>query len=546
MTNPTSGLETEPGNIPPAKPASPEDWLRVLTRRMDLRRLGVLMLRSYVDGNAPLPEMSKTTRQSWASFQRRSRTNWGELIVDSVVDRLIPNGITVGGDNKSPAAKQAQQAWRDNRMAGVFKEWVRYGMVFGQSYLTVWSGKSSGNGNGVVITADSPETMIVVTDPLQHWKPKAALRVWRNQDEARDYAIVWTPTGWQQFTRPTYTRIELKIIPSKWLVNLAEGAWTADGQPGGSSDTERPIPVVVYNNPGGHGDFETHIDLINRINSEVLQRLVIQAMQAFRQRAITGGILPERDENGNLIDWAARFEPAPGALWNLDLGQEIWESSPADVSGIIEGAKESIRALSAMTKTPLPMLMPDNSNASAEGAKATESGHLFRCMARLGEAKHGIEAAMEMALKLGGAELADGDFVEVSFANVQLITIAEKYAAALAAHNAGESTKSIQRNILAYSPDQIAQDEIDRAHEALLAASLPPVATTVQETVQAAPGGGAPAPPPGQQAPAGQQPQPKPPQSAPGVKKQPTTLGGTQPGGKKPAQPKLPPAAAKK
>jgi len=503
------------------------------------------MLRSYIDGNAPLPEMSKTTRQSWASFQRRARTNWGELIVDSVVDRLIPNGITVGGDNQSPAAKQAQQVWRDNRMAGVFKEWARYGMAFGQSYLTVWNGASTGNGNGVVITADSPETMIVVTDPLQHWKPKAALRVWRNQDECKDYAIVWTQFGWQQFTRPTYTRIELKIIPSKWLVNLAEGAWTTEGQPGSGalSATARPIPVVVYNNPGGHGDYETHIDLINRINSEILQRLVIQAMQAFRQRAITGGILPELDENGNKIDWAERFEPAPGALWNLDLGQEIWESSPADISGMLEACKDDIRALSAMTKTPLPMLMPENGNQSAEGAKATESGHLFRCMARLHEAKHGIEAAMDMALTLGDADLEDDDDrVEVSFENVQLITMTEKYAAALAAHNAGESTKSIQRNILGYSPDQITQDELDRAHEALLAASLPPVPTTVQETVQSAPGGGAPATPPGQQAPAGQQPQPRAPQPAPGSKKPALTQGGTQPGGKKSPGPK--PAAS--
>lgn len=545
MTNP-NGNVIDTSGIPSADVKSPEAWLRVLTRRMDLRRLGVLMLRSYVDGNSPLPEMSKTTRQSWASFQRRARTNWGELIVDSVVDRLVPNGITVGGDNKSPAAKLAQQSWRDNRMAGVFKEWARYGMVFGQSYLTVWSGNSTGNGNGVIITADSPETMIVVTDPLQHWKPKAALRVWRNQDEARDYAIVWTPRGWQQFTRPTYTRIELKIIPSKWLVNLAEGAWTSDGQPGGSSDTERPIPVVVYNNPGGHGDFETHIDLINRINSEILERLVIQAMQAFRQRAITGGLLPDRDEHGNAIAWDEVFASAPGALWNLPEGLELWESAQTDVSGIIEGAKEDIRQLSAMTKTPLPMLMPDNSNASAEGAKATESGHLFRCMSRLGEAKHGIEAAMEMAVLLSGGDIPDGDSLEVSFENVQLITLAEKYAAALAAHNAGESTKSIQRNILGYSPDQIAQDEVDRAHEALLAASLPPVPSIVQETVQAAPGGGAPAPAPGAQAPAGQQPQPRPSQSAPGVKKQPTTLGGTQPGGRKKLGPAIKTPAAKK
>lgn len=562
MTSPTQDAVVQTSGIAPIPPKTPEEWLRVLTRRMDLRRLGVLMLRSYVDGNAPLPEMSKETRQSWSTFQRRARTNWGELIIDSVVDRLKPNGITFDGDNKNLNAKRAQAIWRNNRMNGVFKEWVRYGMTFGQSYLTVWTGGTVDspqslmvNGTrakGTVITADSPETMIVVTDPLQHWKCNAAMRVWRNQDEAQDYAIVWTPYGWQQFTRPTYTRIEMKVIPSKWLVNLAEGAWTTEGQPGQASETglPAPIPVVVYNNPGGHGDYETHIDLINRINAEILERLVIQAMQAFRQRAIKGGLLKEFDEKGNRINWEEIFPPAPGALWNLPEGMEIWESTPADIAGIIAGAKEDIRQLAAVTRTPLPMLMPDNTNNSAEGAKAIESGHLFRCIDRLDEAKFGIEEAMKLALLIDGADLdVTDDTVEVSFANVELITLSEKYTAALAAHNAGESTKSIQRNILGYSPDQIAQDQLDRAQEALFAASLPPVPTTVNERLQGQAPGTAPMDtndaPSSSPAPNGQQPQPKSPQGQPGTKAAPSpNSGGAQPGGKAPAAKKAPAKAA--
>jgi len=548
----TAGTLVQTNGIAPVTPKSCDDWLRILTRRMDLRRLGVLMLRSYVDGNAPLPEMTKETRQAWQDFQRRSRTNWGELVCDSVVDRLVPNGVTFNGKNDNDMAKRAQKIWRDNRMQSVFKEWVRYGTIFGQSYLTVWTGQQTPNDQSdTVITADSPETMIVVTDPLQHWKPRAAMKVWRNIDECRDYALVWTTTGWQQFTRPTYTRIELKVIPSKWLVNLAEGAWTKgpddlypNGQPGSKSEMglPTPIPVVVYNNPGGHGDFETHIDLINRINSNILERLVIQAMQAFRQRVIKGGMLPEKDENGKRIDWERVFSPSPGALWNLPEGFDMWESTPVDLQGLLNSCKEDIRQLSAVTKTPLPTLMPDNTNISAEGAKATEAGHIFRVIDRLGEAKFGVERAMELALRADGAKLKtsviqDSDVLEVPFMNPQLITITERYTAALAAHNAGESWKSIQRNVLGYSPDQIAQDAIDRAEEALLALSQPPAPTTVMERLTGQAPGAAPieSAASGGAAPNGQQPQPKATPASGGtqVKKAVTTVGGTQPGGGK-------------
>lgn len=487
-------------------PKTPEEWLRVLARRMDHRRSSVLLIRSYISGNAPLPEMSRETAEAWRMFQRKARTNWGELIVDSVVDRVVPNGITVGGETDSPSAKAAQRIWRKNRMNSVFKSWLRYGLTFGQSYLTVWDG-----GDGVIVTADSPETMIVITDPLQHWKPVAAMRVWRNDEEARDYAIVWTEGGWQQFTRPTYTKVELRVIPSKWLVNLAEGSWTSDGQPSGVSrlGVAQPIPVVVYNNPGGHGDFETHIDLINRINAGILERLCISAVQAFRQRAITGGMLPERDADGNVIDYTKVFAPAPGVLWNLPEGLDLWESTPVDLSGVLNATKEDVRQLSAVTRTPLPMLMPDNANTSAEGARETSSGHYFRCVDRLDEAKHGVELCMDLAIRLSGMATNPDEPVEVSFEPVDRITTAEKYQAALAAHNAGESWKSIQRNILGYSPDQIAQDEIDRAEEALMLATMMPQLAL----------------PPG-----GQQPQPNT-LSASG-ERMPTSFGGTQPGGR--------------
>jgi hypothetical protein len=290
--------------------------------------------------------------------------------------------------------------------------------------------------------------------------------------------------------------------------------------------------VAVYNNPGGCGDYETHIDLINRINCGILERLVISAMQAFRQRVITGGQLQERDANGNQIDYAKVFAPAPGALWNLPKELEIWESTPMELTPILNASKEDIRTLSAVTCTPLPMLIPDNTNTSAEGAKATETGYLARCSDRLCEVKHAVEEVMKMALAMVGDPYDDSkDELCVLFQNPDRVTVQEKYAAALAAHNAGESWPSIERNILGYSPEQIAQDRQDRIHESMLAATLPPIPTTIQERITATPApgqegeGGQSGPAPGPTTPG---PAVKAPAATSGGKKVPTTQGGNQ------------------
>ena len=468
MTAPFEAVEVKDESLdeelsPPQK--SPEEWLKVLARRLDLRRNHVEKLRSYSDGNSPLPEMSDETREAWVRFQKRARTNWGDLVVSSVVDRLVPNGITVKGDPKNEQAKLAQRIYRDNRMDSVIKDWFRFGLTYGQSYLTVWGADTP---SGVpIITADSPETMCVVTNPLQKWKPQAALRVWRTDEEATDYAMVWTDGRWDLFERPTYAQVEHKVIPNQWLRNLAEGQWTHN-----SSGASVGIPIVVYNNPGGAGEYERHLDLIDRINAGILERLVIVAMQAFRQRALTGGMLPTRDENGNEIDYSKVFAPAPGALWNLPAEMQIWESQQVDTGPILNASKDDVRQLSAVTRTPLPMLMPDTANSSAEGARSTENGYVFRCRDRVSEAKLGVIAVMVIALKMMKAELGEEDNLDVTFEAVERITMAEKYQAALAAKNAGESIKSIQRNVLGYSPDQIAQDAIDRAQDALVAASF--------------------------------------------------------------------------
>ena len=462
MTNPGDVISLPEQQPSPDK--TPEDWLKVLTRRLDLRRGHTTRLRCYADGNSPLPEMSSETEEAWRRFQQKARTNWGELIVSSVVDRIVPNGITIKGDPKNPSAVAAQRIWRDNRMDSVIREWVRMGSVYAQSYLTCWRGE-----DGPIITADSPETMCVVTNPLQKWRPAAALRVWRVEEDAKDHAMVWTDGRWTQFERPAFAAVEHKVVATQWLTNLTEGVW--DKVDEGDSDG---IPVVIFNNPGGAGEFELHTDLIDRINTGILERLVIVAMQAFRTRALTGGMLPERDENGNTIDYSRVFAPAPGALWNLPAEMSIWESQQVDTGPILNASKDDVRQLSAVTRTPLPMLMPDNANTSAEGARTAENGYVFRCRDRMHEAKLGAIAIMVKALAMAGVSLADDDNLDVSFESVERVTMAEKYQAASLAKASGETLKSIQRNVLGYSPDQIAQDTLDRAQEALVAAAFQP------------------------------------------------------------------------
>jgi hypothetical protein len=87
---------------------------------------------------------------------------------------------------------------------------------------------------------------------------------------------------------------------------------------------ELPAPVVpVVRSRTGHGpctaharaSSRPHLPILDRINYTILNRLEIATLQAFRQRAIKG--VPDKDAEGNEIDYDDIFSADPGALWQL-------------------------------------------------------------------------------------------------------------------------------------------------------------------------------------------------------------------------------------
>lgn len=442
-----------------AEATSPEEWLPILAKRMDDGMPRIRLLKRYVDGDAPLPEADKNTREAWRRFQKQARTNWGRMIREAVADRIVPNGITIGGSATSAESMRAQLIWRNNRMDSVFKDWVRDGLTFAESYLTVWSANAAGD--VPVITKDSPETMCVAEDPLQPWRVRAALRVWRDLDAGKDFAIVWMFGARQKFSRDCYTGTRMR------LVRGVQGGWEADGD---AVATAGAPPIAVYRNPDGIGEFEAHLDVINRINGGILRRLAIESMLAFRSRALKAADkspgLPDKDLQGNDIDWASVLPFAPGALWKLPPGIDVWESAATDITPLLSSSRDDIRQLASSTSTPLPMLMPDNANESAAGATATNQGYLSKCGDRCSEAKVGGTAALVEALTTDGVDVGDAT-VDLSFEPVEMVSLAEKMAAAAQARAAGMPVKTIWRKVLGWSPEEISEAQQDLADETL-------------------------------------------------------------------------------
>lgn len=429
---------------------SPDQWLARLTKAMDDRATRLALLRSYLEGDAPLPEGAEGCRDAYKDFQRKARTNFGELAVEAVTERLIPAGFALPGSEGDD--DQLRAIAKRSRLNLAVSDAIRDMIGLSTGYLMV----QEESRRKALITYERPEQAITEQSASRPDLVRAGLKVYRDEVEGFDAAFVHIPGQVAVFTRPLRDDYGRQVGRIR-----AQGDW----RPMTLQDSGLSfVPLFPFVNRGGFGEFETHTDILDRINWNILQRLVTTAMQAYRQRA-TRGDLPPEDEQGNEIDYAEMFKPGPGALWQLPEGVELWESQQTDLNPILAATKDDIRDFGAVTRTPLSMLLPDGANQTAEGASFAKEGLIFKSQDRRNRADDALTRVLggALAIERGERDIVEG--VEVSWLPVERQSLAERADAAAKAQDLPWRTR--MTDIWQYGADRVDDMESERAADAL-------------------------------------------------------------------------------
>lgn len=446
---------------------SPGWWLENLGRKLASRVREFDLLDSYYRGCPPLPEGADNALSAYQRFQQKARLNFAELIVEAVRQRMLITGFRTGADGDANGDKAARLIWDANDMDVESADVHRLMLSLGVSYAIV--GKDPDLGS--IITAEDPRQVVTEHDPALRRRVLAGLKVFRDEMTLTDHAYVYLPgVVWHAVKEAN----KLALLPSENLLFRAS-AWSWD------SVAKLPapvVPVVRFENSRGMGEFEPHLDHLDRINHVILQRLVIAVMQAFRQRAIQGD-LPERDEAGNLIDYNAALSADAAALWKLPEGVTIWESGQVDLTPLLTSVRDDALALAAATQTPMFYFTPESTNGSAEGAALQREGLVFKSEDRIARASIGWRQVMSLAFHLEGDETrANLAGLQPMWAPPERRTMAERADAASKATDVPWRTKMTE--IWQFPPDLVDRMEAERGADAFLAA----LAATQQQPQQ--------------------------------------------------------------
>lgn len=466
-------------SIDTATANSPGWWLRRLIAELGKRQRRYNRLDDYYRGECDLPEGAENAREAYRRFQRKARTNFAELLVEAVRERMVPVAFRSGDSGNDTIDKLAWRIWQANCLDADAALVHRSSLTMSDAYAIV-GGPDEYLGGLPLITPEDPRQVITAQDPMRRRRVVAALKVFTDDVQELDLAYVYLP-GY-------VFRASRRRAPSNKMFSFNMTGWDWIESDNPQKLPYPVVPVVRFPNRAdlsGNvtlGEFETVIDVLDRINHTVLQRLVITALQAFRQRAIKGD-LPEKDLDGNPIDYAGIFSADPGALWRLPAGVDLWESSQTDLTSILSGARHDIQDLAAISRTPLFYLTPDAASGSAEGASLAREGLTFKTADRIAQATESWEQTLALALLFSNENITSPPEIQVKWQAVDLASMAERYDAASKAGPAGLPWRNVMEDVLGFPPQEVDRMAAERTADALLFG--PPIAAPATAAVTA-------------------------------------------------------------
>ena len=452
---------------------SPEQWLSVLEQRLYERQPHISEMNAYYTGDHPLPFVTRAhaekIRNEFRQLLKDSRSNFAELVVDAVAERMSVEGFRLSAADDQQADNATWAIWQANGLDSESQVAFVEALAKGMSYLSVWAPEKQGGYASIAV--EDPLQTIVAYEPGSGFRRRsAALKLWEDAEQGIERANVYLPDAIVKFQRP------LGSSSTQAHMSGNERSFEAEGTPVRSSGTSgskgwvrvdtgpdvvvnrlRVVPIVpLRNRPRllmeGTSELVNVCRIQNQINGFVFLLALAGYFGAHRQRWIAG--IPLYDDDNKPLD---TFNAAIDRIWaseNPDARFGDFEQTSLD--GYISAIEQKVAHLAVTTRTPKHYLLPEGQEPSGDAIKSAEAGLVKKVQARQRTYGEGVEEALRLARMFQGAADAPVDS-EVVWADPQIRTEAEVTDATIKKFQGHLITWQQACQDLGYSPQTIAR-----------------------------------------------------------------------------------------
>lgn len=384
-----------------ASDLTPIEWLGRLGPKLLERRPTIDRWRRYYDGDQDLPQGPSQDRQAFQEFQKKARTNLCLLCAESMVHRTQ----VVGFRDTSIRNGATDDVWRlwqaakmDARQFGIWRK------AYSRSAAYVTVGVDPRRARTPRVTIEGPENVYVECDPADPSRRLAALRLWHDSIVKRWMATLYLPgpaldrPGLRYHWRSRKETSE--VVGGESLLKFTDASWELRDEPQRSLSQVPVIPFLA----GDEGEdpravFDVGIDVQDRLNLTVLNRLTADRYGAFRQRGLLN-FEPETDPVTGVT--ISPFSSGSHQLWTVpppEAGEpepKMFDFQQTDTSGILRGTEADMRAFAAVTLTPVYYLPGDLVNIGADAVAALDAGHIAKVKQQQGPFGEGAEEVLQL------------------------------------------------------------------------------------------------------------------------------------------------------
>lgn len=357
-------------------------WSRT-TRKATRVRPPLDVLHDHFRGDPPLRGVAEGWEEAFREVTRLGRLNMAELIVTARTDRMGIAGFRTAAAGDELGDKMASELMAATDLSVKAGE-IHDGMgSLGDAYAMV---QPVADGEKYPYITDEDARFCITAHDPSTGRVLAGLKLYRDDWDTTDFGqlyIVLADGSTEH--RTAINRGPTTITNSRFRLSK-EWVWTqvedVNGEKVDDVATLPRMPLIRFRNRRGTGVYEWHLDTLDRINDQILDKLIISKIQAFRQMAVEG--LPDTETrivDGKPteveIDYDGAFIAEPGSLWQVPAGVKFWESAITDMRPLLASIKDDLEHLAAATKTPLHIITPDAAQGSAEGADLMRESNTY-------------------------------------------------------------------------------------------------------------------------------------------------------------------------
>jgi hypothetical protein len=378
---------------------SPEWWVARLVKELTARQKKIKRLADYYAGNHPLPDLPEKAKAAFRRLLKASRANLVGLVADATAERLQVDGFRFGGDRTGDAA--AWKIWQANGLDAESELAIADAVALSLSGMLVWP--NDDDADTPTITVEHASQFAIACEPGNRRKRRAAFKMWVDDWTGLLNATLYLPQsagGVYKYASKKVPTLGEETI--EWKPREVEGETWPLANPFGEVIPMVELPNRPSTLTGPRSEFEDVIDIQDRINKTIADRMMAQEYGAFRQKWVTGMEIPEDDE-GNPVE---PFDIAVNRILMAEESEAKFGSFDAtDLAPYVAAAEADVALLASITKTPPHYLLNRSGQpVSGDALKAAEAGLIAKVRKRQRHFGEGFEEVMRLAFIAAGDE----------------------------------------------------------------------------------------------------------------------------------------------